>query len=433
MKQEFPADADHSPYDDVAWTLGLLLGVTTHRIDDAEVLEVALEPLQGAGPFAPGAELPRSRDVWAVPHVGQQGLGPFRFALGAVPVEAAGAPFEDGGRTYPAGTLLIEADAVTEEQLTQALANHALEVVSLRRMPDVVRHAVDLPRVAVFQSWRTTQNAGWVRFTLDQAGIPYTFIGKDQVRAGGLRDAYDVLLVPHMWSSARAKDLVSGIDPKWGPLAYTRTDEYPSHGRILASGDITGGLGFEGLAAIEAFVQAGGTLVAFGSGTTLVTETGMIHDVSVKRPSGLNTPGSVITVKVTQPESPLVFGYGELSHVFRGNGPLFSVANHRRHLVPMQFGTKVMGDDAEDAGAEESDDAPEASDDPPLVQSGGIVKGSLDGEAAIVHTTLGDGHLVLLAWNPMHRHINQHDHALVYNALLFWNDLVTPTPTVASQ
>ena len=66
---------------------------------------------------------------------------------------------------------------------------------------------------------------------------------------------------------------------------------------------------------------------------------------------------------------------------------------------------------------------------PPLVQSGGIVKGKLDGEAAMVHTTLGDGHFVLFAWNPMHRHITQHDHALVYNALMFWNDLERPVAT----
>lgn len=424
MKQEFPEDAEHSPYDDVAWTLGLMLGVETHRIDDAAVLEVPVDPLAGDGPFAPGADLPRRRNVWAIPHLGQRELGPFRFAIPDVPVYAAGATFEDGGRSFPAGTLLIDADSVSEAQLRSALSTRALELVSLRRMPDVERHTLDVPRIAVFQSWLSTQNAGWVRYTLDQAGVPYTLIGKDRVRAGSLGRDFDVLLIPQFGGGTRAKSIVAGVDPKWSPLAYTTTPEYPSHGVILSADDITGGIGFVGLEAIRGFVEAGGTVVALGSGTTLVTETGMIHDVSIKRPSGLNTPGSVITAKVLQPDSPLTYGYPELTHVFRGNGPLFSVAKHRRYLVPLQFGTKYVGPDAadDDDEADESD----ADDAPPLVLSGGIVKGKLDGEAAMVHTTLGDGHFVLFAWNPMHRHITQHDHALVYNAIMFWNDLDRP-------
>ena len=158
----------------------------------------------------------------------------------------------------------------------------------------------------------------------------------------------------------------------------------------------------------------------------------MIQDVSVKRPSGLNTPGSVITAKVLQPTSPLTFGYPELTHVFRGNGPLFAVADHRRYLVPLQFGTKAVGLD-DDEPEDDDDDSENGKDEIPLVLSGGIVKGSLDGEAAIVHTTLGEGNLVLFAWNPMHRHITQHDHALVYNALLYWNDLVPPQSAVAPE
>jgi hypothetical protein len=118
--------------------------------------------------------------------------------------------------------------------------------------------------------------------------------------------------------------------------------------------------------------------------------------------------------------------------VFRSNGPLFGLAKHRRYLVPLQFGTKNVGSAAEEDHNDEADES-DAEEAPPLVQSGGIVKGDLDGEAAMVHTTLGDGHLVLFAWNPMHRHITQHDHALVYNALLFWNDLDVPVPPAAES
>ena len=95
----------------------------------------------------------------------------------------------------------------------------------------------------------------------------------------------------------------------------------------------------------------------------------------------------------------------------------------------MQFGTKPFEDTEEDEVAEtdgEEDDEEEQNEpDPPLVLSGGIVSGAdvIDGEPAIVSKSLDDGHIVLFSWNPMHRHVNHHDHGFVYNAILNWNDL----------
>src|SRR5690606_39140548 len=36
-KQDFPSDAEHPPYDDVAWTLGYLYGVDVQAVDDTAV------------------------------------------------------------------------------------------------------------------------------------------------------------------------------------------------------------------------------------------------------------------------------------------------------------------------------------------------------------------------------------------------------------
>lgn len=123
-----------------------------------------------------------------------------------------------------------------------------------------------------------------------------------------------------------------------------------------------------------------------------------------------------MTVKITDHSSPLVYGYDEISHVFRGNGPIFSVPDRDRRYSPLQFGTKHWDEDV----AEENNGS-----SAPLVLSGGIVQGAniIDGQPAIVSKPLDDGHVVMLSWNPMHRHVNLQDHAFVYNAILHWNDL----------
>ena len=68
--------------------------------------------------------------------------------------------------------------------------------VSLAEAPNVPRHLVDLPRLAMFTTWGSTQEVGWVRHAFDHFEVPYDLIYKERIRKGNLHDAYDVILVP---------------------------------------------------------------------------------------------------------------------------------------------------------------------------------------------------------------------------------------------
>lgn len=428
-RQKFPViPAAPAPYDDVAWTLGLMLGVTVQPVDDPGVLSWPGRPL-GADEdiFAsfrrdvtsqPATHESAARSaastVWAVPHRGQANTGPFRFALGPAKVYAAERPFEAGGVTLPAGSLLIRARDFDAARLRRLLEDHKLDAVALNEFPAVATHELDLPRVGILQSWLTTQQAGWVRFAFDQSAIPYSLLGQERLRRGGLRRDFDVLLVPGLGPRITAQEIIRGIDTKWGKLAYQKTAQTPSLGAVSSSADISGGFGFEGMAALREFVAAGGTLVTLDSAGVLVGETGLSRKISVDRPAGMNTPGSITTAMVLNRASPLLYGYDDITYVFHGNGPLYQVPSHARSAVALQFGTKVP-----DSGATEP------KTDIPLILSGGIVAGAdvLDGAPALIVESVGKGRMVVFGWNPMHRHMNQHDHAMLYNAILNWNDL----------
>lgn len=426
-KQKFPDKVQVPPYDDVAWTLGLAYGATVEPIEDEAILDHAAEPFEGEF-LAPVDVVVRPGRYLALANVGQAELGATRFALGNdVKVHMLDAPYQQHGDALPAGSLIIETTEETRADIERVLSSQFSEVTSFRKLPDVEMHAVDLPRVALLHSWVSTQDAGWARYSLDTAGVPFTLLEKDEVRAGELRGKYDVIVVPAVSRRAEFKDLLAGVDSKWSPLPYQTTERTPNLGRILSSPDITGGIGFEGMAEIEKFVKGGGMLLTFGAGGVVAVESGLVTDISVKRPAGLNTPGSFLTAKVTNQSSPLVYGYPALTHVFRNNQPIFGVADHNRDWVSLQFGTKDYDDD--ESGGDDSDGdndgQDEKKDKPPLVLSGGIVNGAklIDGEPAILSRPLGDGRVVIFNFNPMHRDVNHHDHAFVYNALMSWNDL----------
>ncbi len=350
--------------------------------------------------------------------------------------------FESNKKVFLAGSLLFDLEKTDREKLKRVLGASCLTVSSLKKLPKVKTHELDLPRLAVLHTWTDTQNAGWVRYSLDVAGIPYTLLEKERLRKGSLRDDFDVILMPDSGGGEGIAALIGGIDKKWSPLPYKTTPETPNLGHILNSEDITGGFGFEGMAAIEAFITSGGTLITLRAGGVLVTDSGIVRQVSRISTSGINTPGSVVTAKVTNAASPLTYGFRELTHVFRGNGPVYSVKDQHRYLVAMQFGTKDVTKTArelaeEKALAEQKENGPKKDKDKetPLVQSGGIISGEkmIDGSPALLHVALGQGRVVMFSWNPMHRHVNLHDHPFVYNAILNWNDLPIPVKESAEE
>lgn len=422
-KQNFPTNVQVPPYDDIAWTLGLQFGVDVIAVDNKAILDINTRDL-------PSDYLAINRTVdgrgryLIIDNKAQSTLGPFRFAIRDIPVLVAEEGFSVGRSSFGPGSLIIDTEGRDSEAVEAALADAGLRATATRSLPKVPSHAADLPRIAVFQSWMATQNAGWVRFSLDEAGIPFTLITKDRVREGNLRDEFDVLLVPSFWGRSSLASIIAGVDTKWSPLPYTRTAETPSHGLIASSNDITGGIGFQGMQAIAEFIESGGTFVGLADGGVLAADSGIVRDIGYSNGGGINTPGSIITTKVLG-NHPLTWGYEEWTHVFKGNGPSYTVRDYDRHLVVMQFGSKIVPEPDDDADQAEGDQTPP----PPLVVSGAVLGGAdqVDGAAALLHTKVGEGNVVLFGWNPLHRNINHHDHAFLYNSLLNWNDLPIPT------
>ncbi|MEZ5345478.1 MAG: M14 family zinc carboxypeptidase [Pyrinomonadaceae bacterium] len=421
-KQAFPEKAALPPYDDVAWTLGLIRGVDVKMVDDKKVLDQSVKIAASGKDFYQTPGSVSNSKYFAVVHRGQEGLGELRFALPKAAMKAAKSTVRIGSRSFPAGTIFIDSSTVDKAEFAKVIENTLLESEGISDLPKGDLIDLDVPRIGMIHSWISTQNAGWLRFTFDQSRIPFKIIEKTELRAGNLRAKYDVIIAPD-FGGGSLKNFVAGIDKKWSPLAYNTTPKTPSHGKIVSSNDITGGFGLEGLASLEKFINAGGTFIGMGSGGTLAVDSGMVSDISMSRP-GINTPGSVITMKITDPSSPLTFGYDEITYAFRGNTPLYSVGKDDRNLSVAQFGMKKASVRPWDR--EKADDEKKKAEKPqPLVLSGGILSGkdALDGSPAILETTVGSGQVVLFGWNPMHRHLNHHDHAFVYNALMFWNDL----------
>ena len=434
-RQNFPSNAPHPPYDDVAWTLGLLYGVDVKEVNDAAVLSwPGLAAVTDTVSFR-GA-IRGDGTVYGLPYRAQsEVLLALHWLRGRAPRSRATAldtTVVAGRDTLPPGSVLLEGlDRATAGEFA---ARFGLPLVAMSRVPAGRRHDVDLPRVAVYHTWTSTQDEGWVRFTLDQLALPYTSIQKDDLRAGGLRRRFDVILVPST-GGASLGQLIHENEKGLGPLPYTATAEYPSHGTPSATADMTGGPGFAGLAELQRFVEEGGALVTLRNATRLAAETGIARSLSPLGAGSLFHPGSVVRVKARRRDHPLLYGFPEVTHVFRGNGPLYEVERRERGMMVLQYGTELLADERADArpsgglGLDAPPVAPAADSAPPARPApyvlSGMVRGQdqIVGQGALFDVPVGRGRVIAFTFNPLHRYLNQHDFGMVWNALLHWNDL----------
>jgi hypothetical protein len=230
-------------------------------------------------------------------------------------------------------------------------------------------------RVAVFQNYMPSMDEGWTRWLLDQYRIPFTVVHAKDLRAGNLNGKYDAIILPDQNARAIAN----------GPFSA-----YPD--------SLKGGVGKEGAAALKAFVEAGGTVLAFNEASNYAIDALELPVKNVLegvRNTDFYAPGSIFRVELDA-ASPLAAGATAPQRIawFEG-GPAFEVTDPSRATVVARY--QAQGD--------------------PLL-SGWLLGGSkLNGKAAMVDVRQGKGHVVLYGFRPQYRGQTMATFPLVWNAL----------------
>ena len=371
-----PGAPPQRPYDVTAHTLPLLLGLEAVPI--AQPFEVPTEPVTDAS-VTPGRVAGRGRHL-AFDHKTAGLRATARLLKAGVPVRWSRDAFTDDGRRYEAGTLLAPGSArPAMERLAQELGISAEAVDT--NPPAFVLHR---PRVGLYQSWVPSMDEGWTRYMFEQqAEVEYQTLHDTDIRAGGLRAIFDVIVLPDQ----SPKAMKDGHAPGAMPPEYV------------------GGLGAEGVKALKTFVQEGGTLVALDSATGLViSELGLLvkdaladaapaggDDDDEERDGGdFYSPGAILETRV-EGGSALGHGLPASTPIWFESSPAFDVKSGR---VVLRY---PHGD--------------------PLL-SGWLLGGErLHGKAALVEVSLGRGKVVLFGFRPQYRGQSWATYVPLLNAL----------------
>ncbi len=411
--QKYKVD-DPSPYDDTGWTIDELRHVTTYAIGDSSVLSKPMQPL-GMNVVLDG-KTTGTGGILLVRHLGDWRSAVLPWKAGGK-VAVADTAFTADGATYPAGTFIIDGAKARD-----AVKSLGLEATAVASAPQVRSHAISLPRIAYIHTWQETQNEGWVRFALDQLGVPYTYMADQKLKNSAVLDKYDVVLFPH--SGQGGLSLVNGRSMAGPAIPWRATASTPHLGKWDETDDMRPGMGLEGAAGLKRFVERGGLLLVEGSTSRLPIELGFTSGVSEFQSRTLGARGAVYRAMPVTKWSPILYGYddGSPMSVYFNSTPLLAVQEAPRS------GAQNDGIDPSILAAQQKMRARvilKFHDKADSLGISGMLNnpGDMLGKAAVIDAPVGNGHVVMFAIRPFWRQETQGSFALAINAIANWNHL----------
>jgi hypothetical protein len=395
---EYPGGPLQRPYDVTAQTLPLLFGVNAVEVKDK--FEATSEAVTTAKPTLGRVE-GHSAKGYLISDKTNSSLYAL-FALLAQNIKA----YRLTSGTDP-GTIYIPSQPGVDAKLSKLAADYALDIKPATSVPVGNALAVHLPRIGLYQSWVPSMDEGWTRFIFDQNHIPYTRLVDADIRKGGLDQRFDVIVLPD--NSARAitsgsRGFGEGESPA-APAGNNAQGGGNRNRRAPASEggtpppqtppEFTGGLGSDGVSALEAFTNNGGTIVTFNHASEVYTKKGGAIE------NGLDSidrkqfyiPGSILQVSV-DPTNPIAFGSTPTVPIFYENGPVFHVSSDAQSVASFTTDTPLLSG---------------------WVQGGNFLKGT----SVIAQQNVGKGHLILFGFRPQYRAISEVDYKFLFNALLY--------------
>jgi len=382
------------PYDITSWSLPLHRNVSSVEIDvRSKELEASLSPVEVPYKLK-GEEL--NAEAMILPVNSNESFRAAFKAMGlGMKVERLSEKTDLSGTTYGAGSFVIHKGSRNKawQEVFESLPFQPGELRDRRALNAV---PLEIPRIALVDTWFHDMDAGWTRYLFDTYHIPFTILRPGEFSEADLAGKYDVIIFPDS-----DKDmLMTGKRKSDG--SYYMGSYHP---------DYVKGIGKEGMEMLMAFSNAGGIIISWGGSTNLFE--GMLkikqedaeeefslpfRDISTNMSkAGLNIPGSLLKVRLIA-DHPLTLGMPETTGVFSRGKPVFQTS-----IPKFDMDRRVIGS------------YPEKE----ILLSGYASEEELMGnKAAMIWMKKGKGQFVLYGFSPQFRGSTQASFKLLFNAIL---------------
>jgi hypothetical protein len=303
--RESPSGPPIRPYDVAGWTLPMQMGVEVATVLKPVTPQqrAALQPIKEV--TFPGGGVQGTGAAYVIGHRTNASFKAINEALNA------GAQVGFAKADGEAGAMVVS--GIDRERLAEIARKYSVNAVAIAKPPqDAV--STQKPRVGLYRSWVPAIDEGWTRWILEDYGFAPVTLRNGDIQAGHLRERLDAIIIP----DSMPRSIVDGYAPGSIP------------------GEYAGGVGAAGVDALRAFVNGGGTLIAFNNASRMAIDE--LHLPVANILSGLSNDqfycsGSLLRVELGDPAHPALWGMPREPIVMFEGGPAFEQKSGFRGAV----------------------------------------------------------------------------------------------------
>ena len=394
-RASYPGGPPEAPYDTAGWTLPLQMGVRVVSVN--QPFESRARKLDTVDmPQGKVTELPEDTAGYVVRAGANDNYSLInRLFKAGIPVRVISSQdrWKDiTGMEVPCGSLFISDVNNVSTEASELLEGISAVLTGVQQINSDVETALanmSPPRLGLYQPWTASIDEGWTRLVLDNFEFGYTSVHNAEIRAGNLKERYDCLILPSLSSGSIIK----------GRAVDTTEPQY------------VGGIGSDGIVAIQNFVQDGGTLVCVDRSCNLPIEhfNVPVRNILSGKPSkDFYCPGSVLRISVDQ-KHPVGYGSPQWVSGYFARSQAFELIEE----------SKKEDKDPRSPGVRFPARVVARYSDTVLLESGWIRGTELIADKpAIVEVQYGSGKIILLGFRVQHRGQPHGTFRLLFNAIL---------------
>ncbi len=222
-------------------------------------------------------------------------------------------------RSYPAGSIIVPANATATSVLQKVAADKGLSVDSAATVPAAARARLRPVRVGLWDTYGGSMPSGWTRWLLEQFEFPFQVVFPKTLDEGNLASKFDVLIFVD--GAIPMRDAAGSSQPRPETIPAEFRDWL---GSVTLSRTVP---------ELKKFVEAGGRLLAIGSSTSIGYHLGLpIRNALVERTGAgaavplpsekFYIPGSILEARVDAAH-PLAYGVRDPINLFYDDSPSF--------------------------------------------------------------------------------------------------------------
>ncbi|MFC1556598.1 M14 family zinc carboxypeptidase [candidate division KSB1 bacterium] len=370
-----------APYDGVGWTLPVQMGIKT--LETASPITVGLTRVSEA--VAPIAAIEGSGSHYVFSATDNNSMLTVNRIINAGgTVSRALEEFTVRGRLFPLGSFIVNAESIRESVLQEIIDETYISLFGHRvRVP--VRE-LSKTRIGLYTSWAANMDAGWISYVLDQYGFGYSHVYDAEVKAGNLRNRFDVIILPDQSASS----IINGHRKGTMPPNYV------------------GGITPAGVENLKTFVENGGILVC----NKMSSDLPIRHfELPVKNilqgvpADSFNCPGSLLRVHYNT-GNPLTFGLEENGIAYFSRAGVFEIASD-------SLGTDQNSNQIRPV------EVARFSDKPLLISGWILGEGRINNKTAVLDVPYKKGRVILFGFNVVNRAQAFATFKLLFNAMYY--------------